>query len=217
VYVFRTRCFCMSIVCRGMYFLICSTFRFYEMGPSQCYVHQDIALWAIRSLRHHWRYDDLCHSMIEQFQYLRSVAQTQIFIEPYERPKFALWETQVHLSTLLTVVFVFQMTYCWFDQCDFMRNLFVLWTFQGTKLLVMTLIELSMTIIRDFDSRWRLLNMIRILFTCCTTDRSPNGLRYANRARRSISTTLFYVYQKNYLPFYIVPDSYRINEKVPTN
>jgi hypothetical protein len=58
---------------------------------------------------------------------------------------------------------------------------------------------LSMTIVRDFSSRWRLLNMIRILITCSTTDRSPNGLRHVKRARRSISTTLFYVRQEREL------------------
>jgi hypothetical protein len=38
--------------------------------------------------------------------------------------------------------------------------------------------------------------MIRNLFTCCTTDRSPNGLRHIKRARRSTSTTLFRVRQE---------------------
>jgi hypothetical protein len=50
---------------------------------------------------------------------------------------------------------------------------------------------LSMTIARDFGSRWRLLNMTRNLFTFCTIDRSPNGLRHVKRARRSTSITLF--------------------------
>jgi hypothetical protein len=58
---------------------------------------------------------------------------------------------------------------------------------------------LSMTIARDFGSRWRLLNMTQNLFTCCTTDRSPNGLWHVKRARRSISTTLFRVRQEREL------------------
>jgi hypothetical protein len=84
----RTRCSCMSIVCRGLCLLVCSTFRFHEMSSSQCYVHQDVALWAMRSLRHHRRYDDLCHLMIEHFQFWRLVTQTQTFIGSYGRPKF---------------------------------------------------------------------------------------------------------------------------------
>jgi hypothetical protein len=67
---------------------------------------------------------------------------------------------------------------------------------------------LSITIVRDFGSRWRLLNMILIPYTCCTctTDRSPNGLRHVKRARRSISTTLFHVRQERELfaPLYNV-------------
>jgi hypothetical protein len=67
-------------------------------------------------------------------------------------------------------------------------------------LLVMTLIEeLSMTIARDFGSRWILLNMIRIPYACCITDRSPNGLRHVKRARCSTSTTLFCVRQEREL------------------
>jgi hypothetical protein len=58
---------------------------------------------------------------------------------------------------------------------------------------------LSMTIARDFGSRWRLLNMTRNLFTCCTTDRSPNGLRHVKRVRRSTSITLFLVLQEREL------------------
>jgi hypothetical protein len=65
----RTRCSCMSIVCQGLCLLVCSTFRFHEMSFSQCYVHQDVALWAMRSLRHYRRYDDLCHLLIELFQF----------------------------------------------------------------------------------------------------------------------------------------------------
>jgi hypothetical protein len=88
VYVFRTRYSCMSIVCRGLCLLVCSTFRFHEMSSSQCYVHQDIALRAMRSLRHHRRYDDLCHLMIEHFPFWRLVTQTQTFIGFYGRSKF---------------------------------------------------------------------------------------------------------------------------------
>jgi hypothetical protein len=44
VYVFRTRCSCMSIVCRGLCLLVYSTFKFHEMSSSQCYLHQDVAL-----------------------------------------------------------------------------------------------------------------------------------------------------------------------------
>jgi hypothetical protein len=81
---------------------------------------------------------------------------------------------------------------------------------------MMTLIEeLSMTIARDFGSRWRLLNMIRNLFTV---------LQIGVLTDYGMSTVLdvadlqlYFVSAKkeSCLPLYIVPVSHKIDEKVP--
>jgi hypothetical protein len=66
----------------------------------------------------------------------------------------------------------------------------------------MTLIE-ELNAIYDYCKRFRLkVEIVKYdpnLITCCTTDRSPNGLRHVKRARRSISTTLFRVHQEREL------------------
>ena len=81
--VLRTRCSCVSIVCWGLCFWFVPWDEFFTMlWASRC------CSWAMRSLRHHRSYDDLCHLMIEQFQFWRLVAQTQTFIGSYGRPKF---------------------------------------------------------------------------------------------------------------------------------
>jgi hypothetical protein len=58
---------------------------------------------------------------------------------------------------------------------------------------------LSMIVARDFGSRWSLLYCVPKSVYLLYYGRSPNGLRRANRARRSTSTTLFRVSQEREL------------------
>jgi hypothetical protein len=126
---------------------------------------------------------------------LRPVAQTRIFIGFYRRPKFVcLLCWQLCLCFGRPTVDLLNVT-SWEVYLSYKRSRYkvYLWWLNLRSWM------LSMTIVRDFGSRWRLLNMIWILFTCCTIDRSPGGLRHVNRARRSTSTTLFRVHQEREL------------------
>ena len=73
---------------------------------------------------------------------------------------------------------------------------------------------LSMTVARDFGSTWRLLNMIRNLFTCCTMEGVlkdygvPTVLDVAHLQLYFVSTK-----KESCLPLYIVQRSHRIDER----
>lgn len=122
----RTRCSCRSIVCRGLCFLVCSTFRFHEMSSSQCYVHQDVALWAMRSPMHHRRWWLMSfNDWAVSFSLEVSGTDSDFY--------WVLWKTQVSYVCFVDSCVVFRAAYRWFAQCDFMRSLLVLWTFQGTR------------------------------------------------------------------------------------
>jgi hypothetical protein len=73
---------------------------------------------------------------------------------------------------------------------------------------------ISMTIARDFGSRWSLLYCVPKSVYLLYYGRSPNGLWYAKRARRS-TVQLYFVSAKkeSCLPLYIVQGSHRIDER----
>ena len=143
-------------------FVLCGTFRFHEMGSSQCYVHRDVALWAIRSFRHHRRYDDLCH-LIDDWAVFSFGGQWHRL-----RLYWVLWITQASFV-------------CFVDSCVFSGRptvdllsitsweVYLSYGHLETQgLLVLTLIEelmLSMTII-EYSSQGG------VLF-CCAPNPNP--------------------------------------------
>jgi hypothetical protein len=199
-------------VCRGLCFQFCSTFRFHEMSSSQCYVHRDVALWAMRLFRHHRRYDDLCHLMFEQFQFFFEVSGTD--------SDFCWGFTGCPGSYISFVdsCVVFWTTQDRFAQFDFMRSLIVLRTFQGTRFTCDDFnwgVEWYLWLLQGISAQGGVCCIVfRNLFTCCTMEGVlmdygvPTVLDVAHLQLYFVSAK-----KKSCLPLYIVQGSHRIEER----